>query len=128
MYFILFLFISGKHMIAFYDAFLHTYLWWLWQYGLLIFQRKDTKLGRISTKSQYTSRKLLYSVRFFFLERYWLFFDTGIWLWCPWHVIRKAIWYVTNLRIFEILRNIYFDFLLQRTKLRRPTGQLAKNK
>ena len=32
MYFILFLFISGKHMIAFYDAFLqlHTYLWWLW--------------------------------------------------------------------------------------------------
>ena len=27
---------------------------------------------------------------------------------CSWHVIRKAIWYVTNLRIFEVLRNIYF--------------------
>ena len=29
---------------------------------------------------------------------------------CRWHVIRKAIWYVTNFRIFEILRNIYSDF------------------
>ena len=26
---------------------------------------------------------------------------------CCWHVIRKVIWYVTKLRIFEILCNIY---------------------
>ena len=27
---------------------------------------------------------------------------------CCWHVIRKVIWYVTKLRIFKILCNIYF--------------------
>ena len=26
---------------------------------------------------------------------------------CPWFLIRKAVWYVSNCRI---LRNIYFDF------------------
>ena len=41
---------------------------------------------------------------------------------CRWHVIRRAIWYVSNFWIFEILRNIYFDFF-QCTKLRHPTGQ-----
>ena len=34
---------------------------------------------------------------------------------CCWHVIREAIWYVTNV----ILGNIHFDFF-QRTKLRQP--------
>ena len=28
---------------------------------------------------------------------------------CCWHVIRKVIWYVTKLRIFKILCNIFFS-------------------
>ena len=40
-----------------------------------------------------------------------------------WHVIRKAIWYVTNLRIFEILRIIYFDFF---STYKIDTGSRAK--
>ena len=41
---------------------------------------------------------------------------------CPWFLIRKAIWYVSNCRIFWLF--------FQRTKLRRPTGQrrLLENK
>ena len=31
----------------------------------------------------------------------------SIWDKCRWHVTRKAIWYVSNFRIFKILRNIY---------------------
>ena len=41
---------------------------------------------------------------------------------CCWHVIRKVIWYVTKLRIFEYSRNLFLIFF-QSTKLRQPTGQ-----
>ena len=42
---------------------------------------------------------------------------------CLKYLIRKAIWHVSNLPISKLLRNLYFDFFFQRTKLRQLTAQ-----